>query len=169
MSKSVGNVVTMRDALDRWGREVLLVYFLSAHWRKPLDFSDETVAQAAARLDTLRNAFTLEAADHDESQWERIVDVLDDDFDTPAALAVLHEWASARQLDLLRRGLAVFGLDAVAEREEAPPEVVELAERRAGARGAKDFATADGIRDELAALGWVMRDRPDGGFDLVRA
>ena len=65
-------------------------------------------------------------------------------------------------------GSAVFGLESLAERDEAPPEVVELAERRAEARAGRDFETSDRLRDELAALGWEMRDRA-GGFDLVRA
>jgi cysteinyl-tRNA synthetase len=168
MAKSAGNVTTIRDALDEWGRETLLLFFMTALWRKPIDYSEETMAQAAARLETLRNAFTLEPAAHDESRWQGFADALDDDFDTPAALALLHEWASARQLELLRRGLAIFGLESVGEREEAPPEVVDLAERRAEARAGRDFETSDRLRDELAALGWQMRDEPGGGYTLVR-
>src|SRR2546421_1162778 len=94
MSKSVGNVTTMREALDSYGAETLLVFFLSASWRKPIDFSEETIAQAAARRETLRNAFTLQPAEHDERGWTAFAAALEDDFDTPAALAVLHEWAS---------------------------------------------------------------------------
>jgi cysteinyl-tRNA synthetase len=169
MAKSVGNIVTLREALDEWGREVLLVYFLTASWRKPIDLSDETLRQAAARLETLRNAFTLAPAAHDEAGWAPFAAALDDDFDTPAALAVMHEWASTGQHELLRRGLAVFGLESVAELEAAPPEVADLAERRAEARAARDYETSDRLRDELATLGWVMRDGPDGGYDLVRA
>ena len=168
MSKSVGNVATIREALDEWGREAVLVFFLTASWRKPIDFSEETMAQAVARRDTLRNAFTLPAAAHEEGEWSRFAAALEDDFDTPAALAVLHDWASSGRLELLRRGLAIFGLESLAEREEAPPEVVELAERRASARAARDFETSDGLREELAALGWEMRDRSGGGYDLVR-
>jgi cysteinyl-tRNA synthetase len=167
MSKSAGNVATIRETIDEWGREAVLVFFLTGSWRKPIDFSPETMAQATARRDTLRNAFTLEPAAHDESGWEAFVAALEDDFDTPAALAVLHEWASARRLDLLRRGLAVFGLESLAERRDAPPEVAELAERRARARAERDFDASDRLRDELAALGWQMRDEPGGGFTLV--
>jgi cysteinyl-tRNA synthetase len=123
--------------------------------------------QAAARLDTLRNASTRPAAAHDESRWAAFAAALDDDFDTPAALAVMHDWASGGQLELLRRGLAVFGLESVAERDEAPPEIVALAERRVAARAERDFEAADRVRDELLAAGWEMRDRPDG-YDLVR-
>jgi cysteinyl-tRNA synthetase len=168
MSKSLGNFETMRDALDRVGRETLLLYFLTASWRKPIDYSDETLAQAAARLETLRNAFTQAPAPPDESRWAELAAALDDDFDTPRALAVLHEWASDRQLDLLRRGLGLFGLASVAEREAAPPDVAELAERRAQARRDRDFEAADRLRDELAKTGWEMRDEPGGGFTLVR-
>ena len=168
MAKSVGNIVTLREALDEWGRETLLVFFLTASWRKPIDLSDETLRQAAARLETLRNAFTRPAASLDESGWESFSAALEDDFDTPAALAVMHEWASTGQLDLLRRGLGVFGLGSVAELEQAPAEVAELAGRRATARAARDFETSDRLRDELAALGWEMRDGADGRYDLVR-
>jgi cysteinyl-tRNA synthetase len=167
MSKSAGNVTTIRAAIDQWGRETILVFFLTASWRKPIDYSDETMAQAAARRDTLRNAFTLESVPVEEKRWDTFVAALEDDFDTPAALAVLHEWAAARQLDLLARGLDVFGLASLAVREEAPAEVAELAERRSRARADRDFETSDRLRDELAALGWQMRDEPGGGFTLV--
>jgi cysteinyl-tRNA synthetase len=168
MSKSLGNVLTIREAIDEWGREALLVFFLSASWRKPIDFSEGTMEQAVARRETLRNAFTRAPAAHDESGWAAFAAALDDDFDTPSALRVLHEWASAGQLELLRRGFAIFGLETLAERDQAPPEVAALAERRAEARAGRDFETSDRLRDELTALGWEMRDR-DGGFDLVRA
>ena len=167
MSKSSGDVETIRDALEGWGRETILVFFLTASWRKPIDYSNETMTQAAARLETLRNAFTRDPAEHDESGWQAFVDALNDDFDTPAALAVLHDWASRGQLELLRRGLAVFGLESIAERAEAPAEIVELADRRLRARTDRDFETSDRLRDELAAAGWEMRDRADG-YDLVR-
>ncbi len=168
MSKSLGNVTTLREALDEWGRETLLVFFLTAHWRKPIDFSEETMAQAAARAETLRNAFTQEPASGSEAGWQTFAEALEDDFDTPRALAVLHGFASARNLDLLRRGLTIFGLGSLAEREPVPAEVLGLARRREEARAARDFDTADRLRDELAGAGWEMRDEPGGGFTIVR-
>jgi cysteinyl-tRNA synthetase len=168
MSKSSGAFETIRDVLDTWGRETVLVYFLTASWRKPIDYSEALMAQAASRAETLRNAFTLEPAPVEEERWQAFAAALDDDFDTPAALALLHEWAGARQLELLRRGLAVFGLGSLAEREAAPPEIVALAEERAAARSARDFAASDRLRDELAGQGWEMRDEPGGGYTLVR-
>ena len=62
MSKSLGNVVTMREAIDTWGRETVLLFFMTAHWSKPIDFSEETMAQAAAQVETLRNKLRLPGA-----------------------------------------------------------------------------------------------------------
>ncbi len=167
MSKSLGNVVTIRSAIDDHGREAVLLFLLSGHWRKPLDFSETTIAQARAQVETFRNAFLGEAREAPAGEWERLAAVLDDDFNTPAALALFHEWRTSGYLDLLRRGLALFGLGSLAEREPAPPELVELAERRRQARAARDFAEADRLRAELEAAGWEARDEGDG-FRLVR-
>src|SRR5579862_4478953 len=162
MSKSVGNITTLREALDRWGRETLLVFFLGGHWRKPIDFSDETLAQAAAQAETLRNVFRGPSAPG--ADWDRFVAALDDDFDTPAALALLHGW---RDHELLRRALGVFGLGSLADEDEAPAEIAGLAERRVAARAQRDFELADRLRGEIEAAGWEMRDAPDG-YKLVR-
>jgi cysteinyl-tRNA synthetase len=167
MSKSEGEVTTLHDALEKWGREALLVFFLSGHWRKPIDFSDETMAQAQSRVETLRNAFTQEKAKKKWSGWDDFADALDDDFDTPRALAVMHEWASTRQLELLREGLAILGLSSIAEQEQPPPEIVELAKMREAARGGGNYEEADRIRGEVEAAGWELRDET-GGTLLVR-
>ena len=128
MSKSLGNVETIRDVLDRWGRETALVFFLTAHWRKPIDFSDETMTAARAQAETLRNA--LRARRGPTVTGARSSDALEDDFNTPAALAILHDWARTGALEELRRGLDVFGLASLGETPAAPPEVVALAEAR---------------------------------------
>jgi cysteinyl-tRNA synthetase len=164
MSKSIGNIFSLREVLDRWGREPLLVYFLGGHWSKPIDFSDEVMEQASARAESLREVFRNLHAPDDGSGWERFAAALEDDFNTPAALAVMHEW---RDHDLLRRALEVFGLESLAEEEAAPPEIAELAERRQAARTARDFEEADRLREELERAGWEARDEP-GGYRLVR-
>ena len=164
MSKSTGNIATLRDVLDRHGRETLLVFFLGAHWRKPIDFSEETMAQAAAQAQRLREVLRAPSRPAPDGAWERFAGALDDDFNTPEALAVLHGWADHA---LLLRALALFGLASLGERAEAPMEVQELARRRAQARAARDFAAADAIRAELEAAGWEMRDEPGGDFALV--
>ncbi|HLM34160.1 MAG TPA: cysteine--tRNA ligase [Gaiellaceae bacterium] len=163
MHKSAGNDVSLKDALDRWGRETLLVFFLSGHWRKPLDYSDESLRAAEARAEGFREVLRNPSQPAAEGAWERFEAALDDDFNTPAALAIMHEW---RDHDLLRRALDVFALGSVAAETAAPPEVVDLADRRAAAREQRDFSAADRLRDELAAAGWEMRDEA-GGYRLV--
>ncbi len=160
MSKSLHNDVSIRNVLDTWGREVVLVFFMTAHWRKPIDFNDETLAQAKAQVERFRNVFR--SASEPEDDWDAFVDALEDDFNTPEALAIMHGW---RDHELLRRALAIFGLESLAERAEAPPEVVKLAEARQRAREAGDFGEADRLRDEIAEAGWEVRDVP-GGLEL---
>jgi cysteinyl-tRNA synthetase len=167
MSKSLGNVVTIRDAIDTWGRETVLLFLMTGHWRKPLDYSPETMAQARSQVETFSNALLGESREAPAGEWERLVAALDDDFNTPDALALLHEWRAAGYLDLVRRGLALFGLGSLGEVDEAPPELVELAEQRLEARRNRDFAAADRLRDEIARAGWDVRDEGDG-FRLVR-
>jgi cysteinyl-tRNA synthetase len=164
MHKSIGNDVSLKDALDRWGRETLLFFFMTGHWRKPLDYSDETLEQAKAQLESFRNVFRTPS--EPVGDWAELEATLDDDFNTPEALAVLHRW---RDHDLLRRAFGIFGLESIAEVEEAPPELAELAVQRRVARDAKDFAEADRLRDEIAAAGWEVRDvAVPPGYRLVR-
>ena len=164
MSKSVGNVATMQEALDEWGRETLLVFFLTAHWRSPIDYSEETVNAAAARTESFREVFRNPSRAGSPGAWEQFESALEDDFNTPAALALMHEW---RDHELLRRALDVFGLASLAEVLEAPVEVHELARRRQAAREARDFAESDRLRAEIEAAGWEARDEADG-YRLVR-
>jgi cysteinyl-tRNA synthetase len=163
MAKSVGNVTALRDAIDEWGRETLLLFFLRAHWRKPVDFSQESLEEAAARAETLREVFRNPSEPAPEGEWERFAAALEDDFNTADALAIMHSW---RDHELLRRALDVFGLASLAELAEAPPEVVSLAERRAAARSERDFDGADRLRGEIEAAGWEVRDVTEG-FTLV--
>jgi cysteinyl-tRNA synthetase len=164
MHKSIGNDVSLKDALDRWGRETLLFFFLTGHWRKPLDYSDETLEQARAQIETFRNVFR--SPSEPVGDWADLEAALDDDFNTPEALAVMHGW---RDHDLLRQAFGIFGLESIAEIEEAPAELAELAGRRRDAREGKDFAEADRLRDEIAAAGWEVRDVAESpGYRLVR-
>ena len=166
MHKSVGNDVSLADALDRWGRETLLVFFLSGHWRKPLDFTDATLTAAAARAERFRDVFRGPSRPAADNAWERFEAALDDDFNTPHALAVLHEW---RDHDLLRTALAVFGLDSLGEQQQAPAAVVDLAEARARARERRDWDEADRLRERIEAAGWEIRDTSEPPYyRLVR-
>ena len=162
MSKSLGNVVTMDEALDQRGRETLLLMFLGAHWRKPMDFSEETLQQAAARAEGFREVFRNPSEP------------------APEGVGPVHGRAR-RRLQHARRSrdharmaqprsgtpcARAFGLGALAETQEAPTEVVDLARRRQQARADRDFGEADRLHGEIESEGWIVRD-VDDGFRLV--
>jgi cysteinyl-tRNA synthetase len=163
MSKSLGNVVTIDQALERYGRETLLLLFLGAHWRKPMDFSEETLQQAAARADGFREVFRNPSEQAAEGEWDRLVAALDDDFNTPEALAIMHGW---RDHEFLQRGLGLSVLGNPTETSDAPAAVADLAKRRQQARAERDFDEADRLRADIESAGWVVRD-VDDGFRLV--
>jgi cysteinyl-tRNA synthetase len=179
MSKSLGNIQTLEQVLDDWGRETLLLFFMTAHWRSPIDFSFETMMQANAQVGAFRELFRMKI-DRSTQQfpqgWDRDVEArkyeeaLDNDFNTPDALAILHKARSAWDQEFVRERLGTFGLASLAvEEEEAPAEIVALAQRRQAARSTGDFDEADRLRDEIAAAGWEARDVvEEPGYRLVR-
>ena len=169
MSKSLGNVATIADVMAQWGRETVLLFFMTGHWRKPIDFSEDTVAAANAQVETFRNFFRERPTNSGDVRFDELAAILDDDFNTPEALALFHDWRARGHAASLRYGLDVFGLASLTEDEAAPAEIVELAKRRRAAREAGQFEEADRLRGEIAAAGWDVRDIGDvPGFRLVR-
>src|SRR5207253_3307249 len=136
MSKSLGNDVTLRNVLDTWGREVVLVFFMTGHWRKPIDFTDATLAQAKAQWLAFQGAYRVARTKPEPGEWQRLVRVLDDDFNTPEALAILHDWRSRGYWDLLDDGLRLFGL-ALPPQANADTDADALRRERDEARAAK--------------------------------
>jgi cysteinyl-tRNA synthetase len=183
MAKSVGNIFLLHEALDQAGRDALIMYFVSGHYRQPLAYSQDALDEAAASVERVRDfARRLDPetpADGIEPYAERFFAALADDFNTPAARAAMFDWIAEgnRRLDAgerlgpgaLREMLWVLGLDNLLDTaEDADPEAERLLEEREAARAARDFGTADAKRDELAALGWDVRDTPEGP-KLVRS
>ncbi|MGZ5324734.1 MAG: cysteine--tRNA ligase [Solirubrobacterales bacterium] len=184
MSKSVGNIFQLSEALDRYGREAVVAYLGSGHYRQPLAFSDALLEEAKARVAGIRNFLDARAApasgeaeDADPFVAEKrgeFLAALADDFNTPRAYAALAELVSEgnrRELPGARAALEellpLLGLESLlAERGEAGPEAEALLAERQESRAAKDFARADEIRDRLAELGWEVRDET-GGARLV--
>jgi cysteinyl-tRNA synthetase len=160
MSKSLGNVETIADVLDQWGRETVLLFFLTAHWRSSIDFSDTTMAAAQAQWRSFQQAIYENRDPAPAVGWDAFEAALDEDFNTAQALAVLHEWRAASQLDLLQRGLEVFGLAFTLV--PPPADVKVLVAKREDARASKDFAASDELRDRIAEHGWVVQDTPTG-------
>jgi cysteinyl-tRNA synthetase len=179
MSKSVGNIFQLSEAIERFGGQTVVAYLISGHYRQPLAFSEEQMEQTASRVDRIRNflrdALSGEPDDFLTEKRQAFLDALADDFNTPQAFAVLFEIigeGNKRELpgarEVLVELLPLLGLDSlIDEEEEAPPEAQALLEEREQARAAKDYDRADQLRDELAGMGWEVRDEA-GGARLVR-
>ncbi len=194
MSKSEGNIVLLRDVLAAWPAETVILFFLRGHYRSKLPFSDEAMREATRMADRIRNAvLALERAagapgeglDADlaravVSARNDLTAALDDDLNTPEALAALFELVAAvnRSVDgpsrpgagqltatriQLLELLDVLGLGGLASAAPAAPErVAALVAEREAARAARDFARSDALRDEVRALGFDVRDTPEG-------
>jgi cysteinyl-tRNA synthetase len=177
MAKSVGNIALLHEVLERYGRDAVVMYLLSGHYRQPLAFSEAVLEQALANVNRIREAGRrLRGATQSEC-YDAFFAALADDFNTAQALAVLNEWlrkatvqggeGPAGGAEQLREMLGVLGLEnLLAPTAQAPAEVRELAAGRERARAQRDFAAADRMRDEIALLGWEVRDGADG-FELL--
>ncbi len=175
MSKSVGNTFLLHAALDAYGRDALLVYFVSGHYRQPIEFDDERLDAASQNVVRLRSV-ARRLVPGASPAWsaplrERFFASLASDFNTPAAMAAVWEWVTEANKSAAPVGSAdladmldVLGLANLLELDEvnAPPEALELLERRQAARAAKDYAEADRIRDALHEMGWEIRDSAAG-------
>jgi cysteinyl-tRNA synthetase len=161
MSKSVGNIEPLHAALDRWGAETLIMFFLRGHYTAPIDYTDEVLEQARAAAGTLRNRLRDGTGGTDDALREAVAGALDDDFNTPRALALLFD-APPEASGTVAEVLGVLGLGSLAEEPDAPAELVAKARERDEARAGRDFARADALRDEIEAAGWEVRDTPDG-------
>jgi cysteinyl-tRNA synthetase len=160
MAKSLGNIDLLADALDRWGAETFLMFLLQAHYASPIDYDDAALERARAACATLRNRLRA-GSGADEGLRDSVIAALDEDFNTPEALALLFT-ASPDARDTVAELLDVLGLGGLAHDEPPPADVVALAEGRREARARRDFAESDRIRDELAGRGWEVRDSGDG-------
>ena len=188
MAKSAGNTIRVSELPSKGFEPLAFRYLaLTAHYRSKLDFTEDAMHAATSGLRRLRRAVsegTSGGADVDLSAEPmagyraRFVEAVSEDLGLPAALAVSHAVAGAGDLaPAQRRALLldfdrVLGLSLDAPAEEAggelPTGAAELLERRAAARKARDFATSDALRDELAALGVEVRDTPEGQVTTLR-
>ena len=187
MSKSLGNFFTIRDILKRFDPEVVRFFIVRAHYRSALNYSDqhlEDARQGLARFYTALKGAPIEAGtpDWDEPYAKRFREAMDDDFNTPEAVAALFDLANEanrtgsaallRQLRVLGGILGLLGRDSDAFLKAvssgagsgaiAAAEIEALIVARREARAAKNFARADQIRGELLAKGIVLEDGPNG-------
>jgi len=196
MSKSEGNIFQLSTALDTYGREAVVAYLISGHYRQPLAFGEGQMEEAVARVERLRNFFRenpvdpaagrdqgegsagkLRGGPGDPSPWSRFEafrEALADDFNTPRALAEIFELVGEANrgevpkdsaASAVAEMLELVGLSTLTQPEkgaESDERALGLMAEREEARAHKDFARADELRDELAGMGWTVRDSADG-------
>ncbi len=197
MSKSLGNFRTVRDLRQEVDPMVLRFFMLSAHYRNPINFSLEQIQQASRALERLNTAFynlqerlsKVGQGEPDEFEQgllqtleeskSRFIEVMDDDFNTAEALAVLFDLAREANtylnrpegqkanviqpvVDFYRDANQVFGYMKTDTDTSLESEIEELIAQREEARKAKNWAVADGIRDQLRERGIILEDTPQG-------
>jgi len=180
MAKSVGNIAPLHEVLEQHGAQAVVMYLISGHYRQPLAFSSEELQDAGRRVQRIRDALRrLDAGSPSppemEVHKEAFFTALANDFNTPAALASLFEWVREANRrgggvgdEDLREMLHTIGLgdlkalETVGDVGGVDPQAQALLEQRQQARAARDFDTADRLREQLRALGWEIRDGPEG-------
>ena len=188
MSKSLGNFFTVREVLKQFQPEVVRFFILSSHYRSPLNYSQENLGEARAALTrlytALRDVADFDSAGIDEAKRDQFNEYMNDDFNTPKSIALLHELArdlnkvsdkSSSEAKALAKTLKVLaGVLGLLQDEpksflqsgstaDADAEKIEkLIQARADAKVEKDYATADQIRDQLTAMNISLEDTPQG-------
>lgn len=184
MSKSIGNVISVGEALNMFSPAALRLFFLSSHYRNPLVYSEQNIAAQERALDRIRNAASAEERSADGEPLDAapyksaFIAAMDDDLNTPRALAAIFDLS--RQINRARedgksvsaaqrtlRDLAgILGIDVDAPPDDASGDIAPfvdlLVQTRADLRAARQYALADKIRDNLAALGVTLEDGGGG-------
>ena len=173
MSKSLGNFVTVHDLLKTVDGQVLRFFLATQHYRKPINFTDKAIHDAKANLKYLKNTYTLPLDDQaDTAGLDKFLadfkTAMDDDFNAANGITVIFDlakWINSGHYNqaikaAFAKMLEVFGI--IFQEESLDSEIEALIKKRQAARAAKDFATADKIRDDLAAQGIKLLDTKDG-------
>lgn len=173
MSKSLGNFVTVHDMLQTVDGQVLRFFLATQQYRKPINFTEKAIHDAEINLKYLKNTLQQTLTETaDEQELKRFVtafqDAMDDDFNTANGITVafdMAKWINSGSYtgmvkEAFEKILAVFGI--VFEEEVLDADIEVLIAKRQEARTNRDFATADAIRDQLAAQGIKLLDTKDG-------
>jgi cysteinyl-tRNA synthetase len=186
MAKSVGNITPLHEVLERYGRDAVVMYLISGHYRQPLAFSTSELQDADRRVYRIRDALRRVESGADSPpdmahHKAAFFDALADDFNTPRALATLFEWVREANRRTTPAGdgdlwemLGVLGLgeltplQAAGDPADIDPVANELLQQREDARRDRDFQAADRLREEIKGRGWEIRDGPEGA-ELIPA
>lgn len=173
MSKSLGNFVTAHEMLEKIEGQVLRFFLATQHYRRPLNYTEKAIHDAQTNLKYLKNTYAQPFTKQvDEAKWQDLLadfeKAMDDDFNTANGITVVFDMAkwmnSGNYNEQIKadfaKVLSVFGI--VFEEEVLDTDIEKLIEERQVARANRDFATADRIRDELAAQGIKLLDTKDG-------
>jgi cysteinyl-tRNA synthetase len=194
MSKSLGNIIPVREFLKEFTPGGFRMFILQTHYRSPIDYSKDKVREserAVERLKEFRKRLELPTKGKDKKIAEAadalkktFIEQMDDDFNTPNAVSAIFDFireanslidASAESPEAVKHALAVFdestsvlGLE-LKERVDVPHEVAEIVKQREEARRSKDWAKSDELRNKAAALGFKLLDNKDGTTRVERA
>jgi cysteinyl-tRNA synthetase len=184
MSKSLGNLITIRDALKKYSADGIRIFILSSFYRSPLTYTEAALEAAQGGAERLLRVAARESSNGKgkaldaQPYHDRFIEAMDDDFNTPQALATLFDLArdinkaeesgtdTAQTRETLKELGGVLGLTFKEAGTAVDPElevrVNQLIEARATAREAKDWQRADEIREEINTLGIILEDKPTG-------
>ncbi|MDD3677810.1 MAG: cysteine--tRNA ligase [Dehalococcoidales bacterium] len=181
MSKSLGNLITIKNALQKYSVDTIRIFILNSHYRSPLKYSLEAFQAAESAAERLRR--TVEREDNagnadklDPEPYRKLfIEAMDDDFNTPQALAALFDLARAinQEADsganiteakkvLLELAQDVLGLKLASLSYDENPEIQKLIQERQTFRKEKNWEKADAVREKLAELGVAVEDTPTG-------
>lgn len=179
MSKSLGNFTTLNDLIERADPRAYRLLCLQSHYRAPIEVTPETIAAAEAATDRLDD-FARRTQDLPGDPIDSVLDefkaLMDDDLDTPSAMALIFEYVRRTNVALdegIEKGagdmaasvkelLGAVGLELKTGNDAIDDESNELISARDAARAAKDFKKSDELRDQLVARGWIVEDTVDG-------
>jgi cysteinyl-tRNA synthetase len=156
MSKSLGNFITIREALKTWNKDVLRYFILLSHYRSPLQATDEGFANASKGLEHIRAIAKKDNGVNKEGR-KAFTDAMESDLNTPMALAAIQGLAASGDIEALREYGAILGINFLRE-TSAPISILQ--DIRAELRAKKQFELADLIRERMVAAGITITDKP---------
>src|SRR3989344_2775744 len=180
MSKSLGNFITIKDALKKHSSEVLRLFFISTHYRSPIDFSENSLKQTKANLDRINN-FLINIKKSDGKKDIKLlikklkkdfIQAMDDDINTPKALAVILSFINkVNKLKINKTGAKktkeffneinkIFYI--LTQEEDIPKDIIKLAEERLKARTNKEWNKSDELRNKIKSKGYLVEDTASG-------